>query len=397
MHSAKTVFLLSAGLLLAIAGCVDGTLCLNPPQTVESPSGPGSQTPNLAVGLDGELYLSWVEPEADSHVLRFATWVEDRWSAPVTVARGDDWFVNWADFPSMAALPDGTLAVHWLARSGDNTYAYDVLVSISDDGGENWRDPIRPHDDATQTEHGFVSLLPTDRGRFELVWLDGRNTPEGPMSLRYATLDRSGALGSEALVDARVCDCCSTDAVAGGDGTTLVAYRDRSVSEIRDISVSGTAKSGWTEPLTVHADNWRIEGCPVNGPALAAAGDSVAVAWFSGAENRSVVSVAFSRNGGRTFGRPIRIDQGDPLGRVDVVMLADGTAVASWVERVGDGARILLRPVRSRGALEAAIVADTSGSRSSGFPRMALHRDAIFLAWTDPGEPGRVHTAVLPL
>ncbi len=394
MRSRKAILLLSAAFLVA-AGCVEDRFRLNPPLEVDCPAGPGSRTPNLAVGLDGELYLSWVEPEADGHTLRFATWIDGRWSAPKTVARGNDWFVNWADFPSMAALPDGTLAAHWLAKSGDETYAYDVLVSISDDGGTSWRDPIRPHDDATQTEHGFVSLLPTDGGRFELVWLDGRNTPEGPMSLRYATLDRRGTIDSETVVDARVCDCCSTDAVAVGNGATLVAYRDRSASEIRDISVSGSGTAGWSEPVHVHADNWRIEGCPVNGPAVAAAGDDVAVAWFSGADNRPVVNAAFSRDGGSTFDLPIRIDQGNPLGRVDIVMFVDGTAVVSWVEQASDSARILLRPIRSRGALETTTVTDTTGSRSSGFPKIALHEGAIFVAWTEPGEPAQVRTAVL--
>jgi hypothetical protein len=298
----------------------------------------------------------------------------------------------------MAALADGTLAAHWLVRSGGETYAYDVHIAVSSDGGDNWSEPFIPHRDATETEHGFVSLIPTTEGNFGVLWLDGRNmagTPRGAMTLRYATLLPDGELDSEALIDESVCDCCSTDALRTGDGATLVAYRDRSASEIRDISVSRLSESTWSTPRTVHADNWEIAGCPVNGPAVASQGDLVAVVWFTAAQDTAVVRVAFSRDGGRTFGPPTRVDNGDPMGRVDLVLLDDGSALVSWLERREDRARIFLRRARRSGALESTLVAVTSGSRSSGFPRMVRLGNEIFLAWTEPGEPTLIRTAVL--
>jgi hypothetical protein len=31
-------------------------------------------------------------------------------------------------------------------------------------------------------------------------------------------------------------------------------------------------KGGWTRPRVVHADGWKIDACPVNGPAAASDG-----------------------------------------------------------------------------------------------------------------------------
>ncbi len=370
-------------------------------QEVDVPAAPGSGQPNLSVGADGKLYLSWIEPaERAAHALRFSSWEGTEWSAPRTVAEGDDWFVNWADIPSMAALQDGTLAAHWLVKQRDGgAYAYDVQLAVSLDGGESWSDPTNPHRDGTVTEHGFVSLVPLRDASFAVIWLDGRETAHGgAMALRHATLDRQGRVGPEDVVDDSVCDCCSTDALLTDDGTLLTAYRDRTPSEIRDIEVARRRGVAWSAPALVHADSWEIHGCPVNGPALAAADHEVACAWFTAPDPaRGIVQVAFSRDGGRKFEPPVQVDEGSPLGRVDVTLLDDGSALVSWLGQRSGTAAILLRRVYPSGEVDPIrAVAITSGGRSSGLPRLARFGDLVVLAWTETGEPSRVRTALLP-
>jgi hypothetical protein len=190
-----------------------------------------------------------------------------------------------------------------------------------------------------------------------------------------------------------VCDCCSTDAVLAADGSVVVAYRDRSESEIRDISASRLEPNGWTAERPIHRDGWKISACPVNGPAMAAAGDRMVVAWFTAPAEKRVVNVAFSEDGGATFGKPLRIDGGKPDGRVDVVLLDGGTAVVSWLER----GKLQLGWVDASGLVGAPLTATTADrSRAGGFPRLALLGDLLFLAWTEPGEPSRIRTATLP-
>ncbi len=200
-------------------------------EQILSPASARSGEPNLTHGADGRLYLSWIETDPRGvATLRFSMWNDDAWSQPQRVASGDDWFVNWADFPSVCALADGTLAAHWLQKSGGGTYSYDVMISLSRDQGKTWSKPLTPHRDGTRTEHGFVSLVPMTSTTFGVFWLDGRNMAHdrGDMSLRFITLGRDGRLGKQRLVDARVCECCQTSAVVLASGDPFVVYRDRS-------------------------------------------------------------------------------------------------------------------------------------------------------------------------
>ncbi|MGH7482720.1 MAG: sialidase family protein [Longimicrobiales bacterium] len=402
---------------VALAACNGGDGRVSP-QAVEplaTPAGPGSQASNLFAAESGAIYLSWIEPTpAGTHALRFSVWQDSAWSSSRTIAEGEDWFVNWADFPSLIALPDGRLAAHWLERSGSGTYAYGVRIALSGDGGSTWTEPVVPHDDESQTEHGFVSLFPWTEGRLAAVWLDGRNmtgghgaaaagaTEEGgpAMTLRFAVLEGvNGAVevGPNVLLDGRTCDCCQTDAALTAAGP-IVVYRDRAIGEVRDIDYRRYVDGEWSASQTVHPDGWVIPACPVNGPAVAADGEQAVVAWYTAARDTPRVHVAFSADTARTFGPPVRIDDGSPVGRVDVAYVPGGAFVV-WLEEVEDGAEIRGRLVRPGDSLEgeAVTLAASSAARASGFPRIAVTDERLFLTWTDPGEPSRVQVASLAL
>lgn len=375
-------------------------------QASNSPAGVDSREPELSATSDDRIILSWVERVGDKrYALRFATREGAIWTTAQTVAEGENWFVNWADFPSVIALTDGSLAAHWLVKSGSGTYAYDVNIARSKDGGKTWGKPIVPHTDGTQTEHGFVSLIPLPDGRVGAVWVDGRNLKdhkdEGDehtplpvsMTLRYAAIDADGKLSDEVQLDDRICECCQTSAALTSDGA-LAVYRDRSDKEIRDIHFVSRQQGNWSAPRPVHGDNWEINGCPVNGPSVAADGKRVVVAWYTGANDTPRVKAAFSNDAGASFGKAIEIDDGETLGRVDALLLRDGSALVCWLSGNAEGGAIKVRRVRPDGSLgPAAVIAKTDISRSSGFPRMALLGDEVHFAWTEFGKPSYVRTA----
>lgn len=375
-------------------------------QPGRSPAGVDSREPDLSPTADGRIILSWVEKVGEKkYALRFAQHDAGNWSVAGTVAEGDNWFVNWADFPSVIALADGSLAAHWLVKSGSGTYAYDVNIARSKDGGKTWGKPVVPHTDGTQTEHGFVSMMPLPDGRVGAVWVDGRNLKDVKdheekgkplpvsMTLRYAAIDAEGKLSDETELDERVCECCQTSAAITAEGPIAV-YRDRSEKEVRDTYVVSNKQGNWNKPQPVFSDNWEINGCPVNGPAIAADGKRVAVAWYTEANESPRVKTAFSNDAGVTFGKAIEVDDGETRGRVDVLMLPDGSALICWLSGNAEGGAIKVRRVTAEGTLgPAAVIAKTDISRSSGFPRMARQGDEVHFAWTEFGKPSYVRTA----
>ncbi len=357
-------------------------------ERMQTPAGPGSGQPHLYADAGDTLWMSWIAPvDSGHHALRYATFDGAAWSEPRTAAQGAYWFVNWADVPSIRPLPDGRIAAHYLKSSGTNVYAYDVRIAQATDRG-TWQPALTPHRDSTATEHGFASLLPWD-DHLLAVWLDGRNTHlsgeghGGAMTLRAAHFTPEGTIRQPALLDDRTCDCCPTNAVRTSAGA-LVAYRGRTEDEIRDIRLVRFDGTSWTEPYLLHADGWTISGCPVNGPALAAEGDRVVAAWFTAANGAPRVKAAFSSDGGRQFGDPLVLDDSGPVGRVDAVLLGDGSALVSWIDTASEGGFIRVRHLQPDGSMGAPItLAAASPSRGTGMPRMVHSGDNLYLAWVD--------------
>ena len=364
----------------------------------------GSAEPNLSAFGEPAI-LSWVEANAGENApaearratLKFVERTGAGWSEPHTVASGNDWFVNSADVPSVVRLDARTLVAHWLQNTDVHREAYDIHMSWSVDGGATWSAPMTPHHDGTTTQHGFATLFPMPQARLGVVWLDGRATadPENDnMSVRAATFDRTGHQLSESLVDDRVCDCCPTAVAPTGDGAIAV-YRDRSATEVRDIAAARLVNGTWTPPALVHADNWKIEACPVNGPAISARDRAVAVAWMTADGEQGHAFAAFSGDAGATFGAPIRLDEAGSLGRVGVALVDSSTAYATWIEFSDGKAQWLVRRIdRSgqRGPTQA--VAGVGADRASGYPRIARSGGELLFAWTETvsGQP-RVRTA----
>jgi hypothetical protein len=120
------------------------------------------------------------------------------------------------------------------------------------------------------------------------------------------------------------------------------------------------------------------------------------VAWYTAPGEKARVKAVFSADAAKTFGTPIVVDDGRPIGRVDVVLLDAGRALVSWLEQAEKGAELRVRRVSADGTRGRALtVADASAARSSGFPRMVRSGNEALLAWRDAAEPRRVRSAVL--
>ena len=371
------------------------------PIMITSPSSAYSSLPYLSVG-NNRLLLSWVVERNDTSTLWYSYTPDTIWSEPEQIISGSDWFVNWADFPSITENNDAFLA-HFLKKSSPATFSYDVFLTIKNKADSVWLPPFKLHSDTTKTEHGFVSVIPYDSNTFLINWLDGRNTtghhdPEESMTLRSAIVDTTGKIVSEHLLDDKVCDCCQTTTAMTNKGP-VVLYRNRSESEIRDIQITRLNKGVWSDPLTIHPDNWKIMGCPVNGPNVSAFGDILAVAWFTAAEDQSQVKLAFSQDAGISFGDAVIIDDDNPLGRVGVQLINEETALICWMAEVGDEAHIKMMRVNINGEKSSPVtIASTQSSRISGFPQMKIFNNKVYFAWTkEVGDNPVINMAYLTL
>lgn len=360
------------------------------------PAATGSSSPDLSRALDGRLLLSWINrQDGRRNALQFSSYTDSGgWqSQPRTIAVGHSLVANWADVPHLRATPDGALWAQWLQSAPGNPSGYDTVLARSRDGGMTWTQLTQVNDDSAAAEHGFAALWPAGADRLGIAWLDGRAQAAaghhgGGMQLRSNAFDMNLNRGADAVVDARSCDCCQTD-VALTDRGPLLAWRDRSEGEVRDIAVARFEGGAWKAPKLVHADGWRIEGCPVNGPAIAARGNTAVVAWYSEAGGVPAVRIARSTDAGDAFGAPVLVEQGKPvLGQVDVAVAAD-QAWVTWLRQDASGQALMLARYASdlSKPLQRLEVARLRGrGHASGAPRLVADDGGAWLVWTDSLE-----------
>ena len=352
---------------------------------IKNPSTLNSSLPRLF--SDGEnLLMSWIQNKDSIVSLKYSKFNGINWTAPTEIISGSDWFVNWADFPAIA-YNNGSILTNILKKSAEETYTYDIHLQLYSKQKNTWKNNILLNQDGIKSEHGFVSMLPYNNDSFFVTWLDGRTLVGVPkeneqMTLRAAFIDAEGEITNDILLDDKTCECCNTAATMTANGP-IVAYRDRSDTEIRDISIVRFVNGNWTVPKNVYQDHWEIPGCPVNGPAIDSFNDAVVLAWFTAENDNPRIQVSFSENQGETFGLQYRVDNGNAIGRVDVVMLDQNNAVVSWMEPDGIDTLIQILKVSSNGEKNIPItITKTRSERSSGFPQLELVGDRLYVAWT---------------
>lgn len=401
----------------AMTAAVAATGAPRAARAVAITTGESPGQPSVAVDPREGFVVTWQQQEGAGHALYFAVLDgEGRERRRGRIASGTNWFVNWADFPSLAVLDNGDWVTHWLERNGENPHGYDIRLVRSRDAGRSWDPPVSPHDDGTPVQHGFVSLVPRGGDRVLAVWLDGRHgvaatgaagdhsghEHDDTMSLRTAVLSRNGRVQDALEIDASTCSCCQTDAVRIA-GRTIVAYRDRTPEEIRDIAILERDRRGaWTQPQVLHDDGWRIEGCPVNGPAIAEAGGRVLVAWPTAAggeyETRYIIRDAARLSDPGAGAMRVLAPGSVTRGRLDAAGWGRGFLV-TWLGRESGRDGLQLAELDHAGNVRAEqTLAALPLGRISGNPRLASWRDRALVAWVEPGaegQPARLIAAIV--
>lgn len=157
-----------------------------------STSGQGS---DLAVGLDGEIYVTWVGGTAADDFIYFCKSTNGGTSFGIvdTIAIGATPTITISSsgitFPSIATdisgdQGNGNIYVTWCdARSGDP----DIYFSRSTDRGVSWSSPLRINDD--QLGNSKMQCWPwievNETGKIAIVYYDSRNTTSNDIIEAY--------------------------------------------------------------------------------------------------------------------------------------------------------------------------------------------------------------------
>ena len=344
--------------------------------------------PSLVSG-EGSLSLSWISSnDGKKSSLNFSQFKEGKWVNTQTMATGSNWFVNWADFPAHA-INKNLILSSYLKKSDSGTYTYDVILSLQKLSGEKVKEDFLLHTDGVKAEHGFVSIIPNHNQGFFITWLDGRNTVDKdldgyhkPMTIRFAEITNKGDIIDESELDSATCDCCQTSIAVTNKGPVVV-YRDRSDKEVRDIYIARKINGIWGVPTPIHNDGWEINGCPVNGPKVASNSNNLAVSWFTVSSENPTVNLSFSKSNGASFGTPIKINDVDAIGRVDVAFLNPQEVLVSYIEGDDVGTYLRIKKVSIDGKVSAPItISKIDGGRNTGVPQLEILDNEAFIVWT---------------
>jgi len=377
------------------------------------PAATGSLGTALTQGPDGTVFLAWMEPAGARGVaLKFATFDAYRksWSEPRLIAQGTELRADSANTPALAVQAAGRMLAVWpvvspIADKGTTrTDAGHLVWSQSDDAGVTWSAP-RPLSRESEVT-GFATAVPLADGRFLAAWLDGRDKGTDRRQLLARIVGREGP---DQLVDPTVREGCPLALVPFPDGSASLAYRGRVEGGIRDHLIARFNDDHWETPPPVGSEGWKTAGDPANGPRLAADGPRMGDAWFTASDDEPRVLVSTSPDAGTLWTMAQRADLGHPAGRVDTMLLRDGSQYVLWLEDRGEDdsqpAGIYLRRYNGfGGSMIPARLAPEGPAQVSGAPRLALVKDddvsgpaQLLLVYTQAGPPARVRTLLATL
>ena len=381
------------GFLLLLALAIPGFGQILKVEPIANPAPAGSLEAHWSTTQDGSPLLSWIEPLKDgSYALRYAIRRGAQWSEPHTIVANRRFFRQPAESPSVVSFPGGALLAEWVEIPKESSEAEYVYVSASKDGIQ-WTTPVMANQDRSPVQHALVSMVASGDREASLIWLEALKGEDAPSVLKRTLVSSEGKVVKEESLDADVCTCCPTSSVRTARGM-LVAYRDHTSQEIRDIAVIRFENGRWSPSKILNPDKWEINACPVNGASAAAKDNRVAIAWYTEADDKPRVQLVFSSDAGTTFTKPMAVSTGYALGHASTALNADGGAFVSWMEEGDKTSRVLARFVSAAGAAGPVIQIAQGSTQSLGYPRLLQAGNETWIAWGNSAA-AKVQTARL--
>ncbi|ODS53961.1 MAG: hypothetical protein ABS36_12220 [Acidobacteria bacterium SCN 69-37] len=358
-------------------------------------------SPIITTAFDAAGVLYAVEASGSQVLLRTSSDKGRSFSDPVAVTPQPEALdANGEARPKVVIGRNGEVLVSW-TRKGEALYTGDIRFARSIDGGRTFSAPVTVNDDGLPIGHRFDSLGVAPDGTVVLVWIDKRdlerataaNEAYAGAALYVATsLDGGATFSANRKLKDHSCECCRIAVAFDEDSAPVMFWRDVLPGGIRDHVVGRLTAEGTMAPVRVSRENWQIEACPHQGPALAiSAAGRYHFAWFTGAESTGdAVFYAHSDDRGVTVSTPRRLDSGDLAGHPSLV-LAGGRVWLAWKEwRDDNRTAVMVMSSADDGETWSTPreMADAPGT--SDRPFLIAHADTAYLSWTDPVHGLRV-------
>jgi hypothetical protein len=356
-------------------------------EVIASPAGDGSMQASLSVNNDGAPLLSWVQNGS----LMYSVWKANAWAPAQVIAASRKFFHHPAELPEVIIMPGGSLLAHWVEMPDPAKEAENLYVSTSTDGIK-WTTPVMAHKDHSPVQHGLASVVASGPKEASIIWLQALKGEDGPVSLMRSVVSNTGALIKEESLDQDVCSCCPTSVVKTAKGL-LIAYRDHTTKDVRDIATIRFENGKWSPSKIISADNWQIDACPINAASASAKADNVAVGWYTAAGEKPRVQIALSKDDGATFSKPTLVSTGAAYGYTSVQADDEGGAYISWLERGNGAGRILLRHIDATGAAGPVTEIAKGDRQGLGYPRLLRTGKDLWMAWGNSDADTKVQVA----
>jgi len=400
--------MLSVGLALGAARC---TPTRPPPPTVGTVGVANHDNTGVSLASDGQRAVMAWAATADGRTNIYAAVSENggaTFGAPVRVNDLDGDARVSGEQPPRVALGREVVVV-WASRHDE---ASRIRMARSVDGGRTFLPAVTLHQEPLAGARGWQSVAIGPDDAVQAVWLDGRyadphamthhhgetasgEKPPAPRQDVVLATWTKGAAAAETDIAPNVCFCCKTAITYGPDGALYAAWRHIYPNSMRDIAVARSADNGRTfgPPTRVSEDNWQLDGCPDDGPAMVVDGRNVIhIVWptlVPGATTAKGIFYAFSTDGGRTFSSRVRIDDPKTAGASHpAIALSGSEVVVAWDDLVSKVRRVEARRISSTGSGQswspvlAAPVVVSDGPAS--YPVLAAG-GGVIVAWTAEG------------
>lgn len=325
-----------------------------------------------------------IVPTADHVYVDFSTDYGKTFSPPVAVNSERVPIRAQSEYrPQIAVDPSGRV---YVAYPAFGLQPWTTYLSVSEDQGRHFSMP-EPLSSTARTANSFQAVLAmSPKGELHAFWHDER---EGADEARgndifHTALNAQGkTVRSNQKIADNVCSCCRLAVAFESGGRPALVTRFIYPGNVRDHGLlrPKDQDAEWVA-TRVTEDDWKIEACPVHGPALSIGSDGrYHLAWFTQGSKRQGVFYAYSDDQGRSFSEPMALGNRDRLPGHPAVLAAGDRVVLAWNEFDGRKNRAMVKQSRDSGTTWSAATAAAESDSEADFPLLLSDGQAIFLSW----------------